>query len=131
MRLRSRPRSAALLMSLISKAVASRGRMAAAASAVAGSGWTDQRAGSTSLAALKAHGDKVSSVQYTVIETRTDTVVRPFPSAFLTGDDVPNVLVQDRCRANTVDHGGMAFDPYTLGLVLHALDPATTSAPCR
>ena len=47
---------------------------------------------------LNAGGDTVPGVQYTVIESKYDEVVTPYTSAFLSGPNVRNILVQDQLR---------------------------------
>lgn len=97
---------------------------------VAGAAWADETTGSPFLTELNAGGDTVPGVDYTVIESRYDTTVSPYTSAFLEGSEVTNILIQDQCPEATTDHAGLAFDPYALGLVLHALDKNTPAAAC-
>ena len=47
-----------------------------------------QIVGSPFMTTLNGHGDTVAGVAYTVIETRYDEVVTPYPSAFLSGPAV-------------------------------------------
>ena len=61
---------------------------------------------------------------YTVIETKYDEVVTPYHSAFLTGPNVKNILLQDQCPFDFDGHIGIAFDHIALRDVLNALDPA-------
>ena len=91
-----------------------------------------QFVGSTFLQTLNAGGDTVAGPTYTVIETKYDTVVTPYASAFLTGPHVTNITLQDQCAADLVDHLGIIYDAIALGDVLDALDPAHAAAPpCR
>ena len=90
----------------------------------------EQLAGSAFLADLDAGGDTEPGVRYTVIETRFDEVVTPFTSAFLSGAEVTNVVLQDSCPQDHSGHLGVVFDPNAVGWVLHALDPAVPPPAC-
>jgi triacylglycerol esterase/lipase EstA (alpha/beta hydrolase family) len=87
----------------------------------------DQLAGSPFMRLLNSGGDTVPGVVYTVIETRYDEVVTPYTSAFLSGPNVTNILVQDQCSADTSDHVALAYDPVALHDVTNALDPSTAT----
>jgi triacylglycerol esterase/lipase EstA (alpha/beta hydrolase family) len=90
-----------------------------------------QIAGSSFLANLNAGGDTVAGPSYTVIETRNDEIVTPFTSAFLSGPDVTNIVLQNVCPLDQTDHIGIADDTVALHLVLNALNPAHPQAvPC-
>src|SRR2546430_1408955 len=66
-----------------------------------------QAAGSSFITALNAGDETPPPVTYTVIETKNDEVVTPYQSAFLAaGDRVTNVLLQDRCPQDPVEHVG-------------------------
>ncbi len=80
-----------------------------------------QKAGSPFMRQLNAGGDTVGGVSYTVIQTRYDEVVTPYTSAFLSGPDVTNILLQDQDPANTTDHVRIPYDPLALSDVLAAL----------
>ncbi|MFY0406374.1 esterase/lipase family protein [Solicola sp. PLA-1-18] len=88
-----------------------------------------QTQGSAFNRALDAGGDTVPGVDYTVIQTKFDEVVTPFSNAFLDGDRVDNVLLQDVCPLDATDHLGIAYDPIAIRLVRNALDPSTAQAP--
>jgi triacylglycerol lipase len=62
-------------------------------------------------------------VDYTVLQTRYDTIIVPFRSAFLKGPraQLTNVLLQRRCPSNRASHASVAFDPLVLQWVVHAL----------
>jgi triacylglycerol esterase/lipase EstA (alpha/beta hydrolase family) len=85
---------------------------------------TEQLTGSDFLTALNAGGDTVAGVVYTVITTRFDEVVTPYTSAFLSGPAVTNIVVQDQCALDAVDHTAIPYDHIALRDVLNALDPA-------
>lgn len=85
----------------------------------------DQVAGSDFLTKLNAGGDTVPGVRYTVIATRYDQVVTPYRSAFLTGPNVRNVLLQDLCPLDLSEHLAIGlFDRIAFHEVANALDPA-------
>jgi triacylglycerol esterase/lipase EstA (alpha/beta hydrolase family) len=88
-----------------------------------------QFAGSSFLAELNAGGDTVPGPSYTVIETKYDTVVTPYTSAFLSGPNVTNITLQDQCARDLVDHVGIIYDAIALHDVLNALDPAGATPP--
>ena len=90
-----------------------------------------QIAGSSFMTTLNAGGDTVPGPSYTVIETRNDEIVTPYTSAFLSGPDVTNIVLQNVCPLDQTDHIGIADDTVALHLVLNALDPAHPQAvPC-
>lgn len=88
-----------------------------------------QFVGSSFLEQLNAGGDTVSGPSYTVIETKYDTVVTPYMSAFLAGPKVTNVTLQDQCGVDFVDHVGIIYDAIAVRDVLSALDPAHPTPP--
>jgi triacylglycerol esterase/lipase EstA (alpha/beta hydrolase family) len=90
---------------------------------------TEQLAGSTFLQHLNAGGDTVAGVKYTVIETGYDEVVTPFTSAFLSGPNVTNIVLQGQCLLDFSDHLAIIYDQIALRDVLNALDPAHAVAP--
>lgn len=71
---------------------------------------------------LNGGGDTVPGVEYTVIATRYDTVVTPYTSSFLTGDNVTNILLQDRAPLDFSGHFAVNFDPVVHRMVFDALD---------
>jgi hypothetical protein len=92
-----------------------------------------QRAGSPFLTALNSPDETPGAVDYTQVTTRYDEVVVPYSSAFLTpGERSTNILLQDRCPADTVDHLGIPMDRQAIAWVLDAFDregPADPGAP--
>jgi triacylglycerol lipase len=81
-----------------------------------------QRAGSSFLRTLNAPDETPGTVSYTVVETSHDEVVTPFTSAFLAaGPNTTNILLQDRCPADPVDHTQIHDDPVVLRWTLQAL----------
>ncbi len=100
--------------------------------AVAGQAVRDQLAGSPFLRRLNAGGDTVPGVRYTVVASRLDEVVTPYTSAFLSGPDVTNIVVQDHCPLDTSEHLALSYDANALHFVTNALDPAhATPVTCR
>jgi len=83
-----------------------------------------QRAGSAFITNLNSGGETVAGVDYTVIQTRYDQVVTPYASAFLSGSNVRNILLQNQCILDLGDHLSMPYDHIVGADVLTALDPA-------
>ncbi len=83
-----------------------------------------QRVDSAFITNLNAGGETVPGVDYTVIQTRYDTVVTPYTSAFLSGSNVKNILLQNQCILDLGDHLSMPYDHIVGADVLTALDPA-------
>jgi triacylglycerol esterase/lipase EstA (alpha/beta hydrolase family) len=88
-----------------------------------------QDVGSAFLTKLNAAKDTVASVHYTVIESANDEVVTPYTSAFLTGRNVTNVLLQSQCILDQGEHLSMAYDHIADTDVLNALDPRHQTTP--
>ena len=88
-----------------------------------------QRAGSAFITNLNAGGETVPGVDYTVIQTRYDTVVTPYTSSFLSGPNVRNILLQNQCILDLGDHLSMPYDHIVGADVLTALDPANPRKP--
>ncbi|MEU5974659.1 lipase [Streptomyces sp. NPDC047315] len=91
---------------------------------------TDYLPGSAFLAKLNDGPVAVPGPTYTSIVTRYDRVVTPYTSGLLTGDNVTNIVLQDKCRLDSAGHLGLAIDPNVTQLVLNRLDPQNT-APFR
>jgi triacylglycerol esterase/lipase EstA (alpha/beta hydrolase family) len=83
-----------------------------------------QRVGSAFITTLNSGGETVPGVDYTVIQTRYDQVVTPYTSAFLSGSNVKNILLQNQCILDLGDHLSMPYDHIVGADVLTALDPA-------
>jgi triacylglycerol esterase/lipase EstA (alpha/beta hydrolase family) len=97
-----------------------------------GESFRQQAVGSEFMQQLNADGDTLPGVRYTVIQTRYDEVVTPHTSAFLSGPDVTNITLQDRCVLDLADHLTTPYDSIALRFVLNALDPAHAVTPgCR
>ncbi|MEA2450578.1 MAG: hypothetical protein QOG63_2510 [Thermoleophilaceae bacterium] len=89
----------------------------------------EQTAGSSFMQKLNGNGDTVPGVAYTVIATRYEEIITPYESQFLSGSDVHNILLQDQCSLDAVDHLASQYDSISLQDVLNALDPAHAKAP--
>lgn len=92
-----------------------------------------QMAGSPFLEQLNAGDETPGGVSYTVIETRYDEVVVPYTSAFLAGGaNTANILLQDACPAEVIDHHEMPNDQLAIRWTQQALDrpgPADPASP--
>ncbi|MFE6460768.1 esterase/lipase family protein [Streptomyces cinereoruber] len=88
-------------------------------------GLADQVAGSPFVTKLNEGGDTVPGVRYHVIATQYDEVVTPYRSQFLSGPNVTNVLIQDKCALDLSEHVAIGtVDRVTFHEVANALDPA-------
>lgn len=87
-------------------------------------GLTDQKFDSPFMQKMATKPDTVSGVKYTVISSKYDEVVTPYTSQFLSGSNVTNIKIQDKCWLDYTDHVAIAFDHVALREVLNALDPA-------
>src|SRR3954454_18669198 len=92
-----------------------------------------QMAGSPFLAQLNAGDETPGGVSYTVIETRYDEVVVPYTSAFLAGGaNTANILLQDACAAEVIDHHEIPNSAIALRWTMQALarpGPADPQSP--
>ena len=73
--------------------------------------------------------DVVPGPRYVVLGTKYDDVATPYDSVFLKGPRVTNILLQDVCNLDYIDHLAASYDSIALHLVLNALDPAHATAP--
>jgi triacylglycerol esterase/lipase EstA (alpha/beta hydrolase family) len=89
----------------------------------------EQSAGSQFMETLNAGGETEPGVSYTVIESANDEVVTPYQSAFLSGTNVTNVLLQAQCPLDQGEHLSMPYDHIADADVLTALDPAHPQHP--
>jgi pimeloyl-ACP methyl ester carboxylesterase len=79
----------------------------------------EQVAGSPFMTRLNAPPEAPPPPSYTVISTRYDEVVTPYRSQALEG--ATNVVLQDRCPEDVIDHVGIVYDPIALEWTLDAL----------
>ncbi|WP_116051448.1 esterase/lipase family protein [Amycolatopsis palatopharyngis] len=88
-------------------------------------------AGSETLRMLNEGGIFLPEITYTNIITKYDEIVVPYTSGIGHGPNVTNIILQDTCPADRVNHVGLVVDPNALGHVLGALDPANAApVPC-
>jgi triacylglycerol esterase/lipase EstA (alpha/beta hydrolase family) len=87
---------------------------------------SDQSAGSAFLENLNAGGDIQGDVYYTTIATTHDEIVTPYTSEALAGpaDQVTNVVIQNFCPLDPIEHDQTPNDPVVQQLVLAALTNA-------
>ncbi|MCW3068868.1 MAG: lipase class 2 [Solirubrobacterales bacterium] len=88
-----------------------------------------QDVGSAFLTKLNAGKDTVPGIQYTVIQSANDEVVTPYTSAFLSGANVTNTLLQSQCILDQGEHLSAPYDHIADTDVLNALDPLHKIAP--
>ncbi|GAA1942753.1 lipase [Amycolatopsis minnesotensis] len=87
--------------------------------------------GSAFLAKLNEGGTFLPGIAYTNIATRYDLNIVPYTNGLGTGPNVRNIVLQDGCREDRVNHMGIVVDPNAAGHVLNALDPAHAKpVPC-
>ncbi|MGO1526691.1 MAG: esterase/lipase family protein [Corynebacterium variabile] len=79
--------------------------------------------GSDFLTALNEGGDTYPGIRYTRIATRFDEVVAPYDKAFLPpADNVRNIILQDQCPGEPVEHFLLAASNPVWELAVQALD---------
>jgi triacylglycerol lipase len=87
--------------------------------------------GSDLLTKVRDGGVFLPGITYTNIVTQHDGVVWPYTSGLGSGPNVTNVVLQDTCPADLVNHVGLVIDPNALGHVFNALAPARAKpVPC-
>jgi len=80
-----------------------------------------QAAGSAFITNLNAGDETPGNVSYTQVETRYDEVVLPYTSAFLSGANSTNVLLQSRCPLDVAEHLSIIYDAVALRWIRNAL----------
>ncbi|AHI02087.1 hypothetical protein KALB_8730 [Kutzneria albida DSM 43870] len=90
---------------------------------------TQQEFNSGFIKDLNAGGDTVPGVRYTVVATKTDEVVTPYTSSFLSGANVVNTTLQNYCAIDGTEHIGITYDRIAIRLVRNALDPSSARTP--
>ncbi|MFD4181169.1 esterase/lipase family protein [Rhodococcus sp. NPDC058514] len=103
---------------------------AEAIEAVLGQAVGQQIQGSPFLDALNLPEDTVPGVRYTTIGTRYDEMIQPASNVALRGEGATNISIQDLCPQDQTGHMNMVYDPFTIGVVLRALDPAAPEPRC-
>ncbi len=88
---------------------------------------SEQSAGSAFLTRLNAGGDIQGHVYYTTIATTHDEIVTPYTSQALAGpaNQVTNVVIQNFCPLDPIEHDQTPNDPVVQQLVLASLSNAT------
>jgi Lipase (class 2) len=81
----------------------------------------EQQAGSAFMQKLNAGDEAPAPIFYTVVSTTHDEVVTPYRSQALAGPQATNVVIQDRCPADPVEHVAITYDPIALQWTLNAL----------
>ncbi|MBJ7329636.1 MAG: alpha/beta fold hydrolase [Solirubrobacteraceae bacterium] len=95
-------------------------------------GLLDQQSFSPYVKGVNALGETAPGSDYTVISTKYDSVATPYQSQALQASNATNIVVQNGCALDLVDHVGIAFDSIALRHMLNALDPANARRPqCR
>ncbi|MGA9869571.1 MAG: hypothetical protein WBQ44_00260 [Rhodococcus sp. (in: high G+C Gram-positive bacteria)] len=64
--------------------------------------------------------DTVPGIEYVTVVTRYDQVV-PYTASLLAGPGARNVVLQDLCPTNTVEHTGISYDAVAGQVVSSAL----------
>ena len=75
---------------------------------------------------IYGNGDTRPGPRYTVIMTEHDQIVTPYHKAFLKGDNVTNILLQDGCPEDFSEHASIIYNKRAWLHVLNALDPDNT-----
>ncbi|RZS45231.1 lipase (class 2) [Herbihabitans rhizosphaerae] len=77
-------------------------------------------------------GNVPSGPKYTVIMTRNDFVVTPYHTQKLTGQNVNNIVLQEKCPLDQAGHVGLFNDDPTLQMTMNALadGPANFQPRC-
>src|SRR5215208_73964 len=66
---------------------------------------------------------------YTVVTTIHDEVVTPYRSQALAGDHATNVILQDKCPADPVEHNFIVGDPVAIQWTVNALERPGAANP--
>jgi triacylglycerol esterase/lipase EstA (alpha/beta hydrolase family) len=89
-----------------------------------------QRAGSAFLARLNEGDETPGGVSYSVVQTKYDEVVTPFTSAFLAGGaNTANILLQDACPGELIDHHFIPYSQLAIRWTLQALGRSGPADP--
>ncbi|MDC3725305.1 MULTISPECIES: esterase/lipase family protein [unclassified Rhodococcus (in: high G+C Gram-positive bacteria)] len=82
-----------------------------------------QLQGSELLTELNTPTDTVPGVRYTTIGSEVDEVIQPAGNVALHGEGAVNHVIQELCPQDLTGHFNMVYDPFSLQLARHALDP--------
>jgi triacylglycerol esterase/lipase EstA (alpha/beta hydrolase family) len=83
----------------------------------------DMLAGSPYLTQLNKGPMTAPGVEYTMIASRYDDIIKPYTSSFVDAPKVTNLTVQDGCPEDHTGHIAASNDPRTIDLALRAMDP--------
>lgn len=81
---------------------------------LAGSDWIDT---------IQESGVYADEVTYTNIMTRYEEIVLPYTSGYREAPNATNIVLQDHCANDFVEHAGIVNDPNAAWFALKALDP--------
>jgi triacylglycerol esterase/lipase EstA (alpha/beta hydrolase family) len=88
---------------------------------ICGPACEQQVVGSAFITNLNAGGDTVPGPKYIVLATKTDEVVTPYTTQFLSGSNAQNFILQDKCSGDNNAHVGIIFDPVMIKFVENTL----------
>ncbi|MEE2031980.1 esterase/lipase family protein [Rhodococcus chondri] len=80
-------------------------------------------AGSDWIETIQRAGVYADEVTYTNIMTRYEEIVLPYTSGYREAPNATNIVLQDHCADDFVEHAGIVNDPNAAWFVLDALDP--------
>ncbi len=98
-------------------------------SAGLGPAGNDLLEGSDFMLALRENGIEVPGVRYVAISTLYDEAATPLSATQFSGGEYRNIVVQNECPQDRVDHLGMPYDPRTIAFVQEALG-LSVAIPC-
>ncbi|WP_409299889.1 esterase/lipase family protein [Peribacillus sp. SCS-155] len=92
-----------------------------------------QKAGSEFLLNLNDGEETIGTISYTVITTKTDEIVVPYTSAFLSGPEkrLMNITLQDYFPLDMTGHLLIANDPNVFSFIFDALEYDGPANPAR
>ncbi|MFF0240837.1 esterase/lipase family protein [Rhodococcus pyridinivorans] len=82
-------------------------------------------AGSDWIHTIQEAGVYADEVTYTNIMTRYEEIVLPYTSGHREAPNATNIVLQDHCANDFVEHAGIVNDPNAAWFVLDALDPGS------
>ncbi|MGW0019295.1 esterase/lipase family protein [Rhodococcus sp. NPDC003382] len=80
-------------------------------------------AGSDWIHTIQEAGVYADEVTYTNIMSRYEEIVLPYTSGYREAPNATNIVLQDHCGNDFVEHAGIVNDPNAAWFVLKALDP--------
>lgn len=82
-------------------------------------------AGSDWIRTIQEAGVYADEVTYTNIMTRYEEIVLPYTSGYREAPNATNIVLQDHCANDFVEHAGIVNDPNAAWFVLDALSPGS------